>query len=599
MRRHGRSAAGMLRCRARADPARLSPCAPAAHRRRPVRARAGARASGRARRRRRPDPLLQLVEGPAGARSVPGAVVVDARIPVSVLNFAWHRLEWPPVERLAGPVDIAHSAHPLLMPARRARQGRHHPRPRLPRSPGADARGNPARLSSACRAPCPPRRPGGGDLGAHRARRSRRGLACRPTASSLCRPGAPPAVFHRVQRRRPGQSCSSAPSSRARTCRRCSRPTSRLVAATPAAPPLVLAGRRVEQSAAILERSGRHAGDCRHGSTTAATSRTTSGSGSTREASMLVLPSLEEGFGMTAVEAMQAGVPVVASDRGALPEVVGDAGIARRPDERGRIAGGDRTAAGRAPTSGGGAPKRDGRRRAQFSWSDERGDAGCAPIARPSRGGGRRPERQACSRLASTRASCSATRPASAATSASCCALDRPARCGRAPVLLFAPGAHHRCRCRATHVETRGPAGGARRHLVGADRAPAARFGASRSTSSSRRPTPRRSDSRAAGGDDPRHLVPRAPRVVPAARGAAPPLADAARGAQRPRWSSPTRMFSRDEIVTHLARRPGARSGSSRRASAPRHAGPRSAAPPRAAGAVRRVALQPPAPARI
>jgi glycosyltransferase involved in cell wall biosynthesis len=40
-----------------------------------------------------------------------------------------------------------------------------------------------------------------------------------------------------------------------------------------------------------------------------------------------VLPSLEEGFGLPALEAMQVGTPVVVSDRGALPEVVGDAGI--------------------------------------------------------------------------------------------------------------------------------------------------------------------------------------------------------------------------------------------------------------------------------
>ena len=44
-----------------------------------------------------------------------------------------------------------------------------------------------------------------------------------------------------------------------------------------------------------------------------------------RSASMLVVPSLDEGFGMPVVEAMTIGVPVVAANRGALPEVSGDA----------------------------------------------------------------------------------------------------------------------------------------------------------------------------------------------------------------------------------------------------------------------------------
>jgi glycosyltransferase involved in cell wall biosynthesis len=44
-------------------------------------------------------------------------------------------------------------------------------------------------------------------------------------------------------------------------------------------------------------------------------------------ARLVVLPSLEEGFGLPALEAMACGAPVVASIRGALPEVVADAGL--------------------------------------------------------------------------------------------------------------------------------------------------------------------------------------------------------------------------------------------------------------------------------
>lgn len=45
------------------------------------------------------------------------------------------------------------------------------------------------------------------------------------------------------------------------------------------------------------------------------------------EASIVVVPSIYEGFGFPAAEAMACGTPVIASDGGALKEVVGDAGI--------------------------------------------------------------------------------------------------------------------------------------------------------------------------------------------------------------------------------------------------------------------------------
>ena len=48
----------------------------------------------------------------------------------------------------------------------------------------------------------------------------------------------------------------------------------------------------------------------------------------------LVIPSLWEGFGLTAVEAMACGTPVISSDRASLPEVVGDAGLLFDPENQ-------------------------------------------------------------------------------------------------------------------------------------------------------------------------------------------------------------------------------------------------------------------------
>lgn len=50
-------------------------------------------------------------------------------------------------------------------------------------------------------------------------------------------------------------------------------------------------------------------------------------------AAALVFPSLWEGFGLPAVEAMSCGVPVLASNRGSLPEVIGNAGLLFDPED--------------------------------------------------------------------------------------------------------------------------------------------------------------------------------------------------------------------------------------------------------------------------
>jgi glycosyltransferase involved in cell wall biosynthesis len=58
-----------------------------------------------------------------------------------------------------------------------------------------------------------------------------------------------------------------------------------------------------------------------------------------RGARAVLFPSLYEGFGLPALEAIQLGTPVIGSTASSLPEVIGEAGLLVDPYDIGAIAG--------------------------------------------------------------------------------------------------------------------------------------------------------------------------------------------------------------------------------------------------------------------
>ena len=264
---------------------------------------------------------------------VPGATVADARIPVRALNFAWHRLEWPPVDWFSGAVDVAHSAHPLLMPARTAL--------RVVTIHDLDFLDHPERTEAEIRRDYPAltadhaRR---ADLvvvvSEHTARQVQSRLDVPAARMVVCPPGAPPPVFNPFNPA-PGPILFIGTIEPRKNLPMLGAAYGHVARRRLDVPALVVAGKAVEQSSGILEqlRTAAPGGRIEYRGYVSDEERQRLYA----EASMLVLLSLEEGFGMTLVEAMQAGVPVIASARGALPEVVGDAGILVDPTKADEI----------------------------------------------------------------------------------------------------------------------------------------------------------------------------------------------------------------------------------------------------------------------
>lgn len=260
-----------------------------------------------------------------------GAGAIDCRVPVAALNFAWHRWQWPPAELIAGGAyDVTHSMHPLLMPSRKAAQvvTIHdlnfllHPertRGEIHRDYPALARQHAHRADRVI------------VVSQFTAREVQRLLEVPPDRIAICSPGAPA-----------WQPRAGAPPSNAyvlflgtleprKNVGTLLDAYERLAARRRDLPELVLAGKATGAARPWLARLERAPlkGLARHiGYVNPADRRSLYD-----RARMLVQPSFEEGFGMPVLEAMTAGVPVVAANRGALPEVLGGAGLVFDPDE--------------------------------------------------------------------------------------------------------------------------------------------------------------------------------------------------------------------------------------------------------------------------
>ncbi len=259
-----------------------------------------------------------------------GARVVDRRVPVRMLNFMWHRLQWPPVEALAGPVDVVHAAHPLMIPSRRAaRVVTVHDLYFLDHPEGTSAeirRDYPtltARHARAAEAVVTPSQYTRDLVVSRLGVPADRVYACRfgaPAWRTLGRqPNTPDdGYFLFVGTLVPRKNVPGLLDAYAR-----------VLSAMPEAPRLLIAGAPTSNSSPWLRRlqEAPLAGHVDHVGYVSEADRERLYAG----ARALVMPSFDEGFGVPALEAMAAGVPVIAANRGALPEVIGSAGVLLDP----------------------------------------------------------------------------------------------------------------------------------------------------------------------------------------------------------------------------------------------------------------------------
>ena len=252
--------------------------------------------------------------------AVPGAAILDSHVPVSALNFAWHRLNWPPVENLGAEADVAWSLHPLTIPSQRAAQVvtvhdlyfLDHPeetarevRRDYPSLAGIHARRADAVIVNS----------------EYTRRLVETRLEVPADRVTVCYPGSP-AWRVREEPSVPGPILHVGTIEPRKNVPALIDGYLALEPDCPDAPPLVFAGRLAipaSSSGPNVHFLGYVSDDERLRLY--------------REASMLVIASWDEGFGMPALEAMAIGLPVVAANRGSLPEVLGGAGLLIDPDD--------------------------------------------------------------------------------------------------------------------------------------------------------------------------------------------------------------------------------------------------------------------------
>lgn len=260
--------------------------------------------------------------------------IIDRRIPVRALTWSWNRLEWPPVESLAGPVDVVHAQAPLMLPARRAAQ--------VITIHDLDFLKRPDRARAEMRRDFPAlvhdhaRRADHIIVSSHYAAGEVvRQLGVKRERITVCSPGAPAWARRVAAERHSGHAGTHilfiGTVEPRKNVAGLLDAYALLRTRRPDAPPLVIAGRMSEEAARQVARTQEppladavkllgYVPDEERPRLY-------------RDARMLVLPSFEEGFGLPVLEAMACGVPVIVSDRGSLPEVAGDAATPLPPDD--------------------------------------------------------------------------------------------------------------------------------------------------------------------------------------------------------------------------------------------------------------------------